>query len=181
MRERAIVNLMGNHDYYLVDDVPCPRSKSANASLEWQRRAITPQNLAWLAQSPRKGVRNGKLSMVHAGWNDPIDEYMEAISAEYFASREGDVFVSGHTHVQGIWPVGAKTYCNPGSVGQPRDGDPRAAFATWDGAEMHLHRVDYDIDEIAAHMQASGFGAHFYENLKMGVRIGGKLSQIRVV
>lgn len=178
LRERAIVNLMGNHDSYIVDNVTCPRSNSANTSLAWQRRTITPQNLAWLAQSRRGGLRKGKLSMVHAGWNDPIDENIEIVSAEYFADRDGEVFVSGHSHVQGVWPAGTKTYCNPGSVGQPRDGDPRAAFAVWDGTSMRLHRVDYDIDEIVAHMQAAGFAPHFYENLTMGTRIGGKLSRI---
>ena len=180
LRARDIVNLMGNHDFYLVDDVPCPRSNSANAAIEWQRKAVTAENLAWLAESPRNGLRLGPLSLVHAGWNDPIDEYIEVVTPDYFANRDGEVFVSGHVHVQGCWPVGAKTYCNPGSVGQPRDGDPRAAFALWDGEQMHLRRVEYDIDEIAKHMREAGFSEYFYENLRAGSRIGGKFSRIKL-
>ncbi len=180
LRRRGIRNLLGNHDHYLISSQACPRSNSANTCLDWQRRVITPDNLAWLSKSHCGVLRIGELSLVHAGWNDPLDEYINMISPDYFAEREGTIFVSGHTHVQGLWSLGEKWYCNPGSVGQPRDGDPRAAFAVWTGAEMKLHRVAYDIEQIAAPMKAAGFTEHYYSNLRSGTRIGGKRSQIRI-
>lgn len=172
LRARNILSLMGNHDWYLATGESCPRSNSANLCLDYQRKVLSVEHLEWLSGLPSeadyKGVRT-----VHGGWSDPIDEYLKP-SEEYFAKMSGRYFASGHTHVQRIWSGGGKMYCNPGSVGQPRDGDPRAAFATWDGESFALHRVKYDIARIQADMANAGFGSYFYENLTRGVRIGGK-------
>jgi diadenosine tetraphosphatase ApaH/serine/threonine PP2A family protein phosphatase len=65
---------------------------------------------------------------------------------------------------------GDKVYCNPGSVGQPRDGDPRAAFATFDGSHFQLHRADYDIDEVGRLMEEAGFNGYYYGGLRTGAR-----------
>lgn len=179
LRARNITNLMGNHDFYLTSGNFCPRSRSAGDCLEYQRSVVTSENLNWLASSEHKHHVDG-LSMVHGGWKDPVDEYMQTLSSDYFAKLEQKLFVSGHTHVQGIWKLKGKVYCNPGSVGQPRDGDPRAAFATWDGKEFELHRVAYDIDVIARQMQHARFPKYFYEGLYTGRRIGNKLSHVTV-
>ena len=117
-----------------------------------------------------------RLSLVHAGWNDPLDEYMIP-TEEYFFEIEGHAFASGHSHVQYKWQGSRAIYCNPGSVGQPRDGDPRAAFATWDGMRFDLHRVSYDIGQTEKSMQAAGFSEYFYANLRIGSRIGGKIDK----
>jgi hypothetical protein len=74
-----------------------------------------------------------------------------------------------------------KCYCNPGSVGQPRDGDPRAAYALFDEGSIVLKRVSYDIDRIAEEMGRVGFEKYFFENLYCGRRIGGKTSSVRIV
>src|SRR5688572_6921654 len=146
LRARDIVSLMGNHDYYLTSGTGSPRSTAANRCLDYQRRTITEDNLRWLAASPLRGVADG-VSMVHAGWNDPIDEYLYDVPPEYFHGFEGTRFASGPTHNQGIWKFGRKVYCNPGSVRPPRHGDPRAAFSVWAGGTPTLYRVAYDIDE----------------------------------
>ena len=174
LRARGIFSLMGNHDWYLASGEGCPRSNSANACLDHQKRVITPVNLAWLASLPSSAEIEG-IRIVHGGWNDPIDEYINP-SAQYFNPLEGNYFASGHTHVPCIWSEGEKTYCNPGSVGQPRDGDPRASFAVWNGKVFELRRVEYAIDKIQNEMCAAGFAPYFYENLSKGTQIGGKVS-----
>jgi len=173
LRARGIVNLMGNHDYYLTSGTGCPRSTSANRCLDYQRRTITDENLRWLAASPLRTSVDG-VSMVHGGWHDPIDEYLYNVTRDYFAGFDGTGFASGHTHMQGVWVFDPKVYCNPGSVGQPRDGDPRAAFAVWADGQPTLCRVSYDIDATCRLMQRAGFEPHFYENLRRGSRIGAK-------
>lgn len=173
LRERKIFTLMGNHDGYLAFNTPCERSNSANRCLDYQRRVITDENLAWLAALEEQG-QVGELRLIHGGWNDPLEEYLRP-SAEYFAQHEGRYFASGHTHVPCIWQEGDKTYCNPGSVGQPRDGDPRAAYALWDGEAFTLCRVSYDIKATQDAMREAGFDPYFYENLAIGSRIGGKI------
>jgi diadenosine tetraphosphatase ApaH/serine/threonine PP2A family protein phosphatase len=68
--------------------------------------------------------------------------------------------------------LGRICHCNPGSVGQPRDNDPKAAFALFDGENVYLRRVDYDIDRMAAAMKDCGFDRYFYEGLYVGRKIG---------
>ena len=83
---------------------------------------------------------------------------------------EGKYFLSGHTHLPRIDVFGDKIYCNPGSVGQPRDNDNRAAFATFDGQKFQLHRVEYDINEVGRLMEKAGFSGYYYGCLKTGAR-----------
>jgi predicted phosphodiesterase len=175
LRSRNIFTLMGNHDWYLTTGEACPRSNSANACLDFQRCAITQDNLHWLASLPSQEKSHG-IHIVHGGWNNPIDEYVVP-SREYFSAIPGSFFASGHTHVQCLWSEGGKAYCNPGSVGQPRDGDPRAAFATWDGSSFFLHRIEYDISRIHCEMASAGFDPRYYKNLAIGARIGGKIDK----
>jgi predicted phosphodiesterase len=176
LQSRNIFSLMGNHDWYLTTGKRSPRSNSANACLDYQQRVITSGNLNWLASLPREADISG-IKIVHGGWNDPIDEYLKP-TKEYFAAIPGRYFASGHTHVPCLWSDGEKTYCNPGSVGQPRDGNPMAAFATWDSGSFFLHRTEYDIVSIQREMAAAGFAPYFYENLAGGTRIGGKISTL---
>jgi predicted phosphodiesterase len=176
LRGRGVVNLMGNHEHYLITDKPCPRSKSATACLDYQRRVLTAENLDWLRSSSLR-LQAGDISMVHAGWNEPLEEYIDRLTPEYFADKSATYFFSGHTHVQALEAFGNKTYCNPGSVGQPRDGDPRAAWACLIDGIAHLERVEYDIDATASAMKAAGFDEYFYRDLYRGARIGGGISK----
>jgi len=107
---------------------------------------------------------------VHGGWCDPIDEYLLAPAEEYFDRVQGRFFASGHTHVQTVAGLGDATYCNPGSVGQPRDDDPTAAFATFDDSCFEIHRVEYDIGLVGRLMDEAGFNGYYYGCLKTGSR-----------
>jgi len=174
LRNRSIFSLMGNHDWYLATGEACPRSNSANACLEYQRKVISTANLEWLKTlKPAADIHGMRLA--HGGWHDPIDEYIQP-SEQYFSTLEGSYFASGHTHVPCVWIGAGKTYCNPGSVGQPRDGDPRASFAIWNGTRFVLHRVAYDIQAAQRAMSDAGFSFYFSENLSKGTQIGGKVS-----
>jgi predicted phosphodiesterase len=173
LRARAIPCLMGNHDWYLATGAPCPRSDAANRCLDHQRAVMRPDVRAWLAALPERLEIDG-LSLVHGGWLDPLDEYL-APSEAYFAALPGEAFASGHTHVAAVWRGAGKSHCNPGAVGQPRDGDPRAAYALWDGARFALRRVAYDIADTERRMAEAGFPPYFYENLRRGARIGGRI------
>lgn len=168
LRKRKVKCIMGNHDWYMVSNGFCPRSNSVNDCIKYQRKIITEKNFKWLSNFPIY-KRLGELCMVHGGWCDPIDEYLES-NEEYFNKIEGKYFVSGHTHVQLIKNFGDKIYCNPGSVGQPRDGDNRAAFATFDGKNFQLYRIKYDFDEVGRLMEKAGFNGYYYGCLKTGAR-----------
>jgi putative phosphoesterase len=168
LRARNIPSLMGNHDWYMAGGGFCPRSKSVNDCLEYQRKVIAPDHLEWI-----KGFKVfreiGDIKMVHGGWADPIDEYLEP-TEEYFQRVEGKVFFSGHTHFQSLNQFAEKVHCNPGSVGQPRDGDPRAAFAIYEDGNIALHRVPYDMEKVFFLMDKAGFNDYYYGGLKTGAR-----------
>jgi predicted phosphodiesterase len=179
LRERAVPNVLGNHDFYLISGESCGRSTTADEMVRWQREHVRADNLAWLAAS-LPGIERTGISMVHGGWRDPVDEYMYRISDAYFAERPQRWFFSGHTHVQGVVQLpSGKVYCNPGSVGQPRDGDPRAAFALFDGETIQLERVLYDVEATVAATLAAGFPLRSAENLRSGTRIGGRVDALR--
>jgi putative phosphoesterase len=168
LRARGIPTVMGNHDWYLGGGGNCLRSRSVNDCLHYQRRIITAENLLWLRQLPLQLEAEG-VRVVHGGWSDPLDEYLKP-SGEYFAALKGSYFLSGHTHLPCVHRYGDKVYCNPGSVGQPRDGDPRAAFAVFDGTDFEIHRVDYDYRKVFALMDAAGFNDYYYGGLATGAR-----------
>lgn len=168
LQRRRIPTIMGNHDWYLAGDGFCPRSKSVNECLAYQRTIVKDEHLAWLRQLPVHMKVDG-VAVVHGGWGDPIDEYLKP-SEEYFSRLPGTVFVSGHTHVQTRLRFGDKIYCNPGSVGQPRDGDPRAAFALYDGSDFELHRVEYEMQKVFDLMERAGFNDYYYGGLKTGAK-----------
>ena len=164
---RNIPNIMGNHDWYLASGGFCPRGKSANDCIEYQRKVITEKNLGWLRTSAvQRFVEN--IHMLHGGWSDPIDEYIRDPSAEYFERIDGKIFMSGHTHVQNLRTFGEKTYCNPGSVGQPRDNNPKAAFAVVENDVISLHRVEYDMEKVFELMEKAGFNDYYYGCLVQG-------------
>ena len=179
LRDREAINIMGNHDYYLVSDTECTRSRLVSELASFQRDRISDEQVAWLARS-LPSLTEGDTVYVHGGWKDTQDQYLYKI-------RESDLppyarrFFSGHTHVQALVTFGERSYCNPGSVGQPRDGNPQAAFATVGEEGIRLHRVPYDIERTAADMRTAGFPPRIYENLYIGAQIGGRIDSITVV
>jgi diadenosine tetraphosphatase ApaH/serine/threonine PP2A family protein phosphatase len=130
---------------------------------------VTSDNINWLRTFPVQRFV-GDLHMVHAGWTDPIDEYLWEPNEEYFEKIPGKIFLSGHTHIQSLHEFGDKTYCNPGSVGQPRDNDPRAAYAIFENEMITLHRTEYDMEKVFELMKKAGFDDYYYGSLKTGAR-----------
>lgn len=175
LRKRCSLHLLGNHDYYLISNLPCPRSKTASSCLDYQRERVTKDTLTWLRSSSIEASCGG-LHLAHGGWKDPLDEYMLHLKSSYFENLPGQHFCSAHTHVPCIANFHEKQYCNTGSVGQPRDGDPRASFAVFAEGHYSLHRVAYDIDAMAWAMKHAGFSSYYYAHLYTGTRVGGTIS-----
>lgn len=171
LRERNVLHVMGNHDYYLISDGACPRSNTANICLNYQKRILTARNRQWLTESTGM-ICSQNACFMHGGLQDPLDEYLYDVDESYFSQRNEQFFFSGHTHIQELIYFSEKVYCNPGSVGQPRDGDPRAAFALFSGERIEIRRVPYDIQSISSEMNKAGFDSYFYSNLFSGSRIG---------
>lgn len=172
LRQRNIVNIMGNHDYYMINNKKCNRSYTVNLCLDYQREILNEEDINWLKKSVQYIKRDG-IWMVHGGWTDYIDEYVNDFS---FLDHNNDIslYISGHTHIQAKKIGKHAVYCNPGSVGQPRDSISTAAYAIIkDNNEAELKRVEYDIDSIAYAMRKNGFQQRIYSCLYSGTKIGG--------
>ncbi len=85
--DRKIKCVMGNHDWYMASGMSCVRSKSVNNCLRYKRRVITEENIPWVRRFLII-LKVQNVSMVHVGWNNPINEYAE-ISETYFEGAEG--------------------------------------------------------------------------------------------
>lgn len=179
LKEHNAINILGNHDSYLVNDTNCPRSRAVSIIVDHHKRIVTAPQLDWLKKS-LPFLQEGTTLFVHGGPEDPQDQYLYTVSSKIFPQGVHLLF-SGHTHVQTLVYLDGKTYCNPGSVGQPRDGDVRAAYATMEEGKITLHRVAYDINKTVAAMKSAGYEPFYYENLYKGSQIGGRIDLIKVV
>ncbi len=173
VRQNAAVVIRGNHDKACagLEDLEWFNPVARTSAL-WTMQHMDPRNLDWLRGLPPGPVEEGGLVLVHGS---PLDEDEYLISEQDIAQiapyLDGQVWVYGHTHLQGAWlchrngiqrirkpdpDSRAETFqlerdesylVNPGSVGQPRDGDPRAAYVLWD-SEQRLAtfcRTAYDV------------------------------------
>ena len=115
---------------------------------------------AYLLQLPvtRRFTLAGKrFLMVHATPRDPLDEYLlkdSSIWAKRLQNVDADIVCVGHTHMQFKLEINNVLVINPGSVGLPRDGDPRAAFAIIEDNRIELKRIAYPIEETVARVEA---------------------------
>jgi len=151
MRERSVPTVMGNHDRAVASGSAFRFNSMAAAGVEHAREHLDDDALAWLADLPdERRVADGRLKLVHGHPDDP-DRYTYPDEFSPRLLGDEDVLVLGHTHVQGYERFDEGVVLNPGSVGQPRDGDPRAAYAVLDLDDLavEIHRVEYDVDAVA--------------------------------
>jgi diadenosine tetraphosphatase ApaH/serine/threonine PP2A family protein phosphatase len=110
------------------------------------------------------------VKLVHGHPDDP-DRYTYPEEFSERMLRGEDLLVTGHTHVQGHRTFEDGVVMNPGSVGQPRDGDPRAAYAVAtldDGVAVEERRVDYDVDRVAEAVADAGLPERIASRLYEG-------------
>jgi predicted phosphodiesterase len=174
IRRYATVSLAGNHDLAVRGDIPLDEfSPGAALAARWTRETIDPELLDWLRTLAPQTLEEA-VGLYHASPRDPIWEYvLSPLQAELcFDVLRHRVACIGHSHValaytrgDGMPATGEKRpggttldlssgewLLNPGSVGQPRDGDPRAAWLlldtdAWTAA---FHRTEYDVEAAAA-------------------------------
>lgn len=191
-REHAAVCLAGNHDLAAVGEVPLEDfSRGASLSVQWTREVLSPRNLSFLASLRPQG-QEGPVGLYHGSPRDPVWEYvMSTLLAELCLDRQTQrVGLIGHSHVassfmrlDGELATGGprregveldiahgEWLLNPGSVGQPRDGDPRAAWLLLDLTEWtaSYRRTPYNVAGAAAAIRAARLPDSLAERLEYG-------------
>ncbi|MDY6771351.1 MAG: metallophosphoesterase family protein [Candidatus Nanohaloarchaea archaeon] len=158
VRERDVDAVLGNHDAGLIGR-DFPFNAVARQALDWTEEEITDANRSYLEGLPdthRDDYDGTDLYMVHGSPRSPLREYVNGSSIgppfiESCFDEPPDICVMGHTHHPYTTTVEETLFLNPGSVGQPRDGDTRASCAVLDTEEREaaIHRVEYDIKKVA--------------------------------
>jgi diadenosine tetraphosphatase ApaH/serine/threonine PP2A family protein phosphatase len=191
-RDRCDLSLAGNHDLVVTGDIPISDfSASAATAARWTQETIADETLDYL-----KGLRpadaDRQPALYHASPRDPVWEYVLSTwqAEENFDVMDARVAAVGHSHVA-LWfnrddegnmsgataeaggtqdLSGGRWLVNPGAVGQPRDGDPRAAWLLLDTSTWtaEWRRVEYPIDEAARAIEDAGLPPVLAERLYSG-------------
>jgi len=170
VRSREMDSVMGNHDRAVASEAPFRFNRLAKAGVEHAVAGLDDDALAWLAELPdERMIADGRIKIVHGHPDDP-NHY--TYPAEFDPALLGaeDVLIMGHTHVQHTEEYEEGIVLNPGSVGQPRDGDRRAAYAVVDLDErsVELRRVEYDIEAVIDAVEEAGLPPRIGYRLKRG-------------
>ncbi|MFB6173755.1 MAG: metallophosphoesterase [Halobacteriales archaeon] len=158
VREGEIPTVMGNHDRMLARGRNFRGNEMARAGIAHARETVSEGDREWLANLPDERLLfEGRVRVVHGHPENP-DHY--TYPREFSPALLGDeeALVMGHTHVQHHEVYDDGIVMNPGSVGQPRDNDPRAAYAVLDPdrGEVEERRVEYDIEAVRAAIREAG-------------------------
>jgi diadenosine tetraphosphatase ApaH/serine/threonine PP2A family protein phosphatase len=191
-QRHAAVCLAGNHDLGVTGSLPLEQfSRGAARAAKWTQETITPETREFL-ESLKPSNEEEAVGLFHASPRDPVWEYvLSPLQAEMCLDvQQHRVCLIGHSHValsfsrfQGA-PASGETrgpddkldistgqwLINPGSVGQPRDGDPRAAWLELDtdAWEVVYHRTEYDIAGAQATIRAARLPDSLAERLSYG-------------
>lgn len=192
LREHEHISLSGNHDWAVLGKLETENfNREAQVAIRWTRQAISQETHDYLATLP-PNLDKSPFSLVHASprhpvWEYILDAYTAAINFDYF---ETPYCLVGHTHVPVIYselesnsvaiappeydvPLqldGTRLIINPGSVGQPRDSDPRAAYAFLDTEKLTFEhkRVDYPVEITQDRMRQYGIPVRLIRRLEHG-------------
>lgn len=174
-----LVCLVGNHDAAALDRIPIETfNADARRSIEWMQEKLTKESIIFLSQLPETVV-TGQATLAHGSPRNPVWEYILDLHSakqnmEYFDTQ---ICIVGHTHLPIAYvqdaetnelrwsvvpegePITLKTrsIVNPGSVGQPRDHDPRASYAIYapENQIWEVRRVEYDIKAVQKRIRAA--------------------------
>jgi diadenosine tetraphosphatase ApaH/serine/threonine PP2A family protein phosphatase len=189
VRTRNWPTVKGNHDVALLNPAYADNfNPVAKLCLYFSMGALKPADRAWLQSLPLR-IEEDTFEIVHASPDEvPYQKYImtdENALAAFGNAKRPWVF-HGHTHVPlAIFKTDPLSYCrdslwkldpavpallNVGSVGQPRDKDPRAMYALFDTAtrEVQIRRVQYDVQKTAAEFKAAGLPEKIAERLLLG-------------
>lgn len=175
-----LVCLIGNHDQAAMGQIPRSRfNRDAGSVIEWTKAALSDETRAFLDTLPSK-VTIDDFTLAHGSPNQPVWEYiLDPVTADRnFEAMKTDYALVGHSHLPLIFQqpfdtsyatlrpiewdqvmqLSPRMILNPGSVGQPRDGDPRASFAILDTKEMtwEMRRAEYNVNEVQLRILEAG-------------------------
>jgi putative phosphoesterase len=182
----AIPTIMGNYDDgvgYDRDECGCAyrdpeEQRLGDISLQWTKKTVTPERKAFL-RSLKAEIRfeaDGKRFRLVHGSPRRMNEYLfedRPLSSfqRLAAASEADVLIFGHTHKPYTKRVDNVLFLNAGSIGKPKDGDPRACYVVLDTSgdvKVEFRRIPYDVQTVAMAIRQSELPDHFAADIETG-------------
>jgi len=161
-------------------------NEHAQKAIKWQAEVLSPEEKTFLYQLPNSRTYKHEpfdlnIAIIHGSPEYPLDEYILPNTPQqkdlfpFMELFELEILFLGHTHIPFVDTMTSESgqellMCNPGSVGQPRDNDPRASYAVVDlgNISAKICRVDYDIDEVQKRIFDAGLPEYLAERLQKG-------------
>lgn len=178
VKQHATACVRGNHDHAVAQRVEAKGSTGFRKlacftrPLHWDLLdRVRMKYLARLPISQQITIEGVTFYLVHGTPRDPLDEYLGENEAGWRSRLQGinaNFVCVGHTHLPFHLDLGDKHVINPGSVGQPRDGDPRCSYAIIEDGQVTLKRQEYDIEAAIRQMEAAGLSG---ESLELGASV----------
>lgn len=197
LRERCAISLAGNHDLCVLESPLVPIDSLNEVAAEavlWTRGRLTSASRDFLLSLSSRAELEG-FQLAHASPRDPVMEYViDAVTAyANFEQEDFEAAVVGHTHVPAVFYVangdvdggrivspepeatiglpGSRVILNPGGVGQPRDGDPRASWGILDtiSRTFTVRRIEYPVAQAQAAIVELGLPSFLAERLAVGI------------
>jgi len=195
IRGLACPSVKGNHDHYVSSDQNLSDfHPNAAAVVEWTKRQLTEDEMTWLREMPFSETKMG-VTLVHSTMDNPegfgyVFDHLQAESN--FICQKAPICFHGHTHcpliyekqMSGIYRIdaeglpndmfklvpGRKYFINVGSVGQPRDGDPRASYVIYNPSlkQIRFRRLEYDIASAQARIREAELPERLAQRLEIG-------------
>jgi putative phosphoesterase len=185
VRERAFKVVRGNHDQALGYDLDChcaPVMKEASITTRmWHTQLLGEDEKAYLRQLPVReycDLGGTTFLLAHASPTGDLYTYLrpeisDEVLAEEIQGIDADFIFIGHTHLPMMRRLGKTIIVNPGSVGQPRHGDPRASYVIWEDGDVHFRRVPYDTQKTIVALERAPLPHPVITQLTGILRTGG--------
>ncbi len=173
-QERSIISIQGNHDRAVLSAGDPRMNPWARNALSWTVAQLDEAEMDYLRRLPRHlsmGIEGTRVAMYHgAPFDDDHYLYEEEAAEDLLEMARCDLLVLGHTHEPFIKRFKRGMIVNPGSVGQPRDGDPDASYSIYDTStrKAFLLRVPYDIQTVADRTREKGLPSSLADRLFSG-------------
>lgn len=185
VREHATAWVRGNHDHAVAQRVSARGGSgyralaAATRPLHWE--VLNDVQMGFLARMPvTRYVTLGEKTffLVHGTPHDPLDEYLSdnpQLWQKRLENVQADFVCVGHTHLPFHLDLGETQVLNPGSIGQPRDGDSRGSYAIVEDGRVSFHRFEYDIEAALRTLRNAGINGEALRVAEHSLRSGGQI------
>ncbi len=192
---KSKISVLGNHDAACVGRLNYDNfNPLAQYAIDWTKENLTKENFEFIYRLPLKDNLEG-IGIVHGSYRNPLEEYLITYNSVFsnFQLMDKNIYFFGHTHIAGVFIYSPennreikylslvkggeielkpnyKYLINPGSVGQPRDGNWKTSFGIFDTKKniFKVYRMDYLIEVTQKKMQISGLPRPLWERLSLG-------------